>query len=156
MIGAHPSGSRLGAALVVASLASVAAAWLGILTEAPWETAFGLLFLVFLFGTPIALLHALLFGLPAYLALRERWPLRRGIAALAGLVIGALPTALLSLDPGYEFYQQGQQVLVLDGYYTPAGWLSLLYGAAMSGLYGVVGGLAFWLVLSGAKGTARQ
>jgi len=151
MTGTHPSSSRLGAALIVASLASVAAAWLGIATEAPWETAFGLLFLVFLFGTPIALLHALLFGLPAYLALRGRWPLRRWIAALAGFVIGALPTALLSLDPGYEFYRQGQQVLVYNGYYTTAGWLSVLSGAVISGLYGVVGGLAFWLVLRGAK-----
>ena len=84
------------------------------------ENAIELLPLVMLFGVPVALLHIGFIAVPIYIALRPRYRLRWWNAALAGFLIGALPMSLLS---------------------------QAFDGMAITGLCGLVGGLAFWAVL---------
>jgi hypothetical protein len=105
-----------------------------------------------IFGVPLAALHALLLGWPLYLLLRGRWQLRWWHAALAGFLIGAVPLLLLNVasGPGVDFYGTSDAVLIEHGQYTAVGWASMLMGAAVTGLAGLVGGLAFWAMLRGS------
>jgi len=142
-----PTARRVTAALVMACLASVAIAFADTVWQVPAEARVNLAKLFVFFGVPLALFHASVLALPAYLLLRRRWTLRWWSAALVGFIVGMVPLALLSLDPGYTHYRQGQDVLVEAGRYTSAGWMSYFSGVATSGLYGLSGGLTFWLVL---------
>lgn len=83
--------------------------------------------MIIFFGTMISGLHALLLGLPLFLVLARRPPIRWWTAAAAGFAVGAIPAGLLFLS-GDE-----------------AG-LGALVPAAITGALGMVGGLAFWAV----------
>jgi hypothetical protein len=93
-----------------------------------------LLELTLALALPIAAAHALVLGLPLYLALRERWPLRWWNAALGGFAVAVAPAGLIVL-PGSDF-----------------GPLRSLSGL---GLFGAAGGVAFWIVLRDPR-AARQ
>lgn len=61
-----------------------------------------LIAIAFLFGMPIALLHAYLIGLPFFVVLSEKWALTWPRALLGGFLVGAAPTAavaMLTLGP---------------------------------------------------------
>jgi hypothetical protein len=118
MIDERPSGARLAAALVAAAAAAPAPLALMLSFSEP-AAVLGALLMVTLFGFPVALVHAALLGLPAYLLMRRRWRLRWWHAVPAGGVIGALPS--------YVLWRDGESALLL-----------LACGA--------VGGLTFWLV----------
>ena len=118
MIDERPSGARLAAALLAAAVAAPAPLAL-ILTFSEPAAILGALLMVTLFGFPIALVHAALLGLPAYLWMRRRWRLGWWHAVPAGGVIGALPSFLLWGD---------------------ARTALLLFAC------GALGGLIFWLV----------
>ena len=118
MIDERPSGARLSAALLAAAVAAPAPLAL-ILTFSEPAAILGALLMVTLFGFPIALVHAALLGLPAYLLMRRRWRLRWWHAVPAGALIGALPSLLLWGDT--------QSALLLFA-------------------CGALGGLIFWLV----------
>lgn len=83
-------------------------------------------------GFVIALAHALLLGLPAYLLLRRRSTFGWGIAAVVGFVIGAVPTGLLTLSAA-GFANGG------------------IWAPAVAGLCGTLGALAFRAVTGGAS-----
>jgi uncharacterized membrane protein YvlD (DUF360 family) len=150
-----PSGARVSAAFLAGAVASVAALCLHMLWQSPVEAAFSLVVLTLLFGLPIALLHAFVLGLPAYLVLRRFRALGWWSAALGGFVVGAAPIALLTLRPIYDF-EYGADVLVIHGHYTAAGWRSYAVAAATGGVYGAVGGLACWLVIRRARDPAAR
>jgi hypothetical protein len=57
--------------------------------------------MVFHFGMMIAALHVFILGVPLYLLLRRRGPVRWTTVAAAGLVIGALPAAIVG-GPGAD------------------------------------------------------
>lgn len=120
----HPSAGRVAAALLAASAAAPFTFGLMLVAQAPQEGVW-LLLVAILFGFPVALLHALLLALPAYAIARRRWRLSWWNAAAAGFVIGVLPASLL---------------------------VTRSFGTLMAGVGGLVGGLAFWLVLRGARG----
>jgi hypothetical protein len=122
-----PTGGRVAAAALAATLASVTAAAVAMLGP-KLLTNPGLAVIAFLLGAPVALLHLLILGLPLYHLLRRRWALTWWRAALAGFAVGSLPLALLMLASESE----------------PPEWI----GAALLGsVPGLVAGLAFWLVL---------
>jgi hypothetical protein len=63
--------------------------------------------IAFLFGMPVALLHAYLIGLPFYAVLREKWALTWPRALLGGFVVGAAPAgvvALMTLGPHSDVF----------------------------------------------------
>ncbi|MGZ8362198.1 MAG: hypothetical protein ACXWUX_16905 [Allosphingosinicella sp.] len=119
------SGARLVGACFVAAVAApmpMAFALVGS-GEVPAFALLSAMFFVTMFGAPIALLHVALLAVPTYLLLR-RWRLGWWQAALAGMLIGSLPTALIFSDWG---------------------------SAAMCGLCGLVGALTFWTVIRGGR-----
>jgi hypothetical protein len=56
-----------------------------------------LIMITFLGGVPVALLHATLIGLPAYVVLSRRWTIRWWSAAIGGALTGGVPAGLLIL-----------------------------------------------------------
>ena len=129
----YPSAKKLplglGAAALVAALPTLL---LGTLAAAVFPIAF-----------IVALIHAVVLGLPAYLLLRRWFRLNYANATAAGLVIGALPIfvylVLTGLEteaayPGYDFSLAAQ---LRDG-----AWMAGIFG-----VLGAIGGLAFRGVL---------
>jgi len=87
--------------------------------------------IAFPIGFVIALVHAVVLGLPAYFLLRPLWRAGWAVAAIAGFVIGALPTALFILP---------SVGLTNGGLWTPL----------LAGLCGFLGGSTFYAVIRGA------
>lgn len=146
----YPTRARLGAASVAAIVASVTAMWISLVAG---DAASGLRLAVptYAFGSMIAMMHLLFLALPAYLVLRELWPLSWSSAALGGFFVAAIPSGLFMLSLPFNFESLGDTILIEDGRRTAAGWLHLFIGQAKFGLVGVAGGLAFWAVLRPRK-----
>jgi len=108
-----------------------------------WERIYRSTFLYLLFGLP----QALLFGVPAYLLLRNRVRATLLNCSLAGATIASLPWLALNLlvrGPDYAF--SGGHITDQNGHKTLAGWLDLATGIGWLALAGLFGGLVFWLV----------
>jgi hypothetical protein len=140
-----PTVGEAGRAAFAASGAAVASVVLSGVLQLPRETAAGWVVLAILFGLPIALFHAFVFGLPIYMRLRRRWRLRWWSAMLGGFLVGGLPLILLSLPAllSAPVLPDGLPVTL----YVPPLWWRLLLAIVEAGLPGLVGGLTFWLVL---------
>ena len=138
-----PAQGAIGRAGLAAAAAAAGSVALAVVMLAPLEQA-GMAVLFLTFGLPIALFHVFVLGLPLYLRLRRRWPLRWWSAGLGGFFVGAAPIASLSL-PGLlrDAYSDAGPV-IYDG---PPLVLRVLLYAFEAGLPGLVGGLTFWLVL---------
>ncbi|MBV8685424.1 MAG: hypothetical protein JOZ90_08000 [Alphaproteobacteria bacterium] len=145
--------ARLTVASAAAVTVPVAIAAMLVVPSVDADARLNAAILVALFGLPISFLHFVLLGLPAYAVLSRRWPLTAWAAAAGGFAVAAIPMPLLSLaSPGFETYRQGQVMLIEDGRYTMAGYLSLLGQAGSTGLIGAMAGIAFWAVLAMKKG----
>lgn len=117
-----PLGQLLGAGFV-AAFAAVTPFAAFVASAAP-DQAVPLIAAAYLFGLPLALLHVYLLGLPAYHLLRVKWALTWRRSALGGLMVGGLPSALLS-------------AFVTDFHPDAPG------AACFPGALGALGGLAF-------------
>lgn len=110
----------VGAVLVVSLLVEIRLEFAGLpALESP-----GLFVFVLGMALAIASLHAACIAAPCYLFLIRRAPLRWWNAALAGLLIGAIPTMLL--------------FAVMVG-----NWAEIVPVAASNGVFGLLGGLTF-------------
>jgi hypothetical protein len=109
----HSSVALLAAALAPAAVCAALGGSLGLLT----------------IGFVVALAHAVLLGVPAYLLMRMRGSVNALSAAIAGFVIGIVPVGLLGLG------ESGTQ------------WIAYLQGVLPFGGFGLLGGLAFWATL---------
>ena len=96
-------------------------------------------------GAPIALLHAIPIGMPAYAILVKRWPIRWWSAALIGLPAGIVPTAIVALMVVAIQAASHEEAIIAS--LQLALWL-----LAWLGLAGVTGGLTFWLFARGDAG----
>ncbi|WP_162806512.1 hypothetical protein [Sphingosinicella terrae] len=122
----------VGGLLAAATVAPIAGSLWFFVAFPDFEAVIEILPIVWLFGFPIALLHAALIGLPAYALLRRRVQPAWWRACLGGSMIGAGPMLLIVPDFG-----------------------SLLLGATS----GFAGGLAFWICvvkLDGSRGTCKS
>ena len=108
----------------------------------------------------VALAHAVVLGLPAFLVLRWRGWTRWWVSLVCGFAIGGLPFAIYfsPFDNAASFSQVDDKVLVQDGVTTLAGWIDYAESIGGLGLLGMAGGLAAWLtwywlgrVFGGAK-----
>lgn len=105
-------------------------------------------FIIFALVFIVALLHAVILGLPAYLFLRKKNLVRRRTSIWCGFVIGCLPTALITFphtSPGEGFISNGVKIVV-NGVTTPAGWMEYILGVLQFGVCGMVGAFAAWFV----------
>ena len=139
----RPTQGAVGRAGLAAAAAAAGSVALAVAMLVPRELA-GMAVLFLIFGLPIALLHVFVLGLPLYLRLRRRWPLRWWNAVLGGFFVGAAPIISLSL-PGLlrDTYSAAGPVI----YNGPPLVLRVLLFASEAGLPGMVGGLTFWLVV---------
>ena len=85
----------------------------------------------------VAAIHAILFGLPGHALLPRRWRYSFKVRAVGGFLVGGLPLPLLIL----LLSDGGGGALGLD---YPV-WL--LANAVLLGLFGMVGGVVFWLIV---------
>lgn len=84
----------------------------------------------------VALFHAFVLGLPAFLVLRSKRPVTWFVCVVAGFAIGAVPTGLWTV------------LASLGQAYAPSGdALGGLRFTSTLGAYGAVAGLVFWLSL---------
>lgn len=100
----------------------------------------------------IALAHATLLGLPIYLILSRKRKLTCLISTFAGFIIGCIPAAILFFpyrhSPHFYSSSNGVETFV-DGIPTLHGWIQYATFVSYLGLFGVLGGFAFWLTLKG-------
>lgn len=98
----------------------------------------------------IALAHAIIFGLPAYLIISRKKKITWYISIFAGFVIGCIVPAIIFFPytPGqnYNAFVNGKETII-NGIPTFYGWLNYAKFTAGSGFFGVLGGLSFWLTL---------
>jgi hypothetical protein len=95
---------------------------------------------------------AFIFGLPAYFSLRDRLRPRLVYALLLGGLVAAAPWALLTLvGPNPSFASIGDHVTVQNGQKTLWGWIEAFKLVGEVFLLGLVGGGAFWCVLTVRK-----
>jgi len=113
----------------------------------------------------VALAHAVMLGLPAYLLLRWMRLTRWWVSLAGGFAIGALPYAIY-FSPLREISSHsevGRYVLVDNGVTTLVGWIYYGATAGALGLLGAAGGLGAWLtwywmgrVFTGGGSAARD
>jgi hypothetical protein len=97
----------------------------------------------------------LIFGLPAYLILRTKLRPTVLSCAAVGALVAAFPWALLTLLPVAQEASTGGRPTVVQGHLT---WFGLYEGAKLTGqigLFGCLGGAAFWLISTAGHRSAR-
>jgi hypothetical protein len=104
----------------------------------------------FLACLSVATLHVAVLGVPAYLILRRLNAVRWWSTLGMGLVLGAVPVAILDWPLRYPQLRTSASVdgvqTMIDGVPTLAGWLQYASGVFFMGGCGAAGALAFWLV----------
>ena len=98
----------------------------------------------------VALAHAIVFGLPAYFFLTRKRKLTWYLSICAGYIIGCIVPAIIFFPykPGqnYDAFVNNKETII-DGTPTIYGWLDYVMATLSYGLFGVLGGFAFWLTL---------
>ncbi len=94
---------------------------------------------------------ALLFGIPAYFALRNRARASVLNCALVGAVIASFPWFVLGLLFRPDYAESDSRVTVLNGSRTLAGWFEFGELIAFVAVSGAFAGAVFWLVVAAGK-----
>lgn len=100
----------------------------------------------------VALAHALLLGLPLFLLLRSKSSLSGMKSVVAGFFVGAAGIAVFLWPLRHAGMMTNAWVgsdrvqTVIDGIPTVSGWLEYLSAVSVFGLFGAIGGAAFWAV----------
>ncbi len=96
-----------------------------------------------------ALAHALIFGLPLYFFIRSTHRFGFVSCVLAGFLVGAVPVGILGLSSMFmlQSASSGATPTVVNGVPTLAGWIEYAYLVGSTGLFGVAGGLTFWVAM---------
>jgi hypothetical protein len=94
--------------------------------------------------------YVIVLGVPAFLILRWRNAIRWWSATGVGFVLGCLPVAYslwpYDTDSTSSHWTTGMVATVIDGVPTLAGWIRYAKMVGLFGMFGAVGGIAFWLV----------
>jgi len=115
-----------------------------------WHTAKVALF-AFTFTFAIALSHAVLLGLPLFLVFRPMGRINVVTCVVFGFAVGAAPAGVLTWPPLQhpEFHTSASVdgvLTIIDGI-NAAGWVSYIGPLIYFGLFGALGGFAFWVAL---------
>jgi hypothetical protein len=124
-----------------------------------WHTA-EIAPLAFVFTFAIALAHAVLFGLPLFLVFRSKGWVNIMTCVVIGFAVGAVPDGVLTWPMQHAALYASRSVddvpTIIDGVITAAGWGRYVKPVIYCGLFGALGGFAFWVALkwSGTCGKA--
>jgi hypothetical protein len=118
------------------------------MTERIWRSAL-------LYGLIGAYPPAVLFGIPAYLALRRHFEARLLNCALVGAVAAMLPWAFLMLVSTPDQASIDNRATVIDGSYTAFGWLINAQFLGEIALFGAFGGALFWAIAAAGSGAGN-
>jgi len=151
--------------LRIAQVASVATALVfaglapALVMAAFWQTA-KIAPTAFAFTFAIALSHSIVLGLPLFLAFRSMEWVNVMSCVVFGFVIGAVPAGVVTLPMQHPELHVSASVdgvpTIIDGVTTAVGWVSYVKPLIYFGLFGALGGFAFWvtLICSGTFGKA--
>jgi hypothetical protein len=98
----------------------------------------------------VALAHALILGLPLFFFLRSIHRLGIASCVLAGFLVGAVPFGVLDLISMFGVQSAstgGTPTTIINGLPTLAGWIEYAYAVSFTGLFGLAGGVTFWVVM---------
>jgi hypothetical protein len=97
----------------------------------------------------VTVAHALVLGLPLFLFLLSIRHVGVVTCALGGFLVGAVPFGVLALTSmiGLQSASTDGKATVINGVPTLAGWIEYAQGVGFVGLFGIAGGLAFWIAL---------
>ncbi|MEM8493623.1 MAG: hypothetical protein AAF756_22610 [Pseudomonadota bacterium] len=103
------------------------------------------------FAFCVALIHAVVLGLPIAVALWRKDRITVWTSLVFGIVIGCAAAAVLTWPLGLSGLKSNASVngvsTIINGVPTIAGWIGYGKGIAFSGQFGAIGGLAFWCSL---------
>ena len=102
----------------------------------------------------ISFLHVIILGIPAFIIGWYFQAIQSWTSIVAAFLVGALPTAVFLWPLKYPELQStssrwdGEKMLqiVIDGVPTVTGWTDWISAFTIMGLFGVSGGLVFWLI----------
>jgi hypothetical protein len=116
--------------------------------------------MVFVFTFIVALIQAVMIGLPLFLICLSRGWINVGSCTVLGAVIGALPAGILSYPVRDPELHAGTWVngmsSVANAVTTAAMWGGYIKPLMYFGLLGALGGFAFWTVLMCSHGFNRH
>ena len=113
--------------------------------ERVWRTAV-------IYGLFGAYPTALIFGVPAFIILRDRVAGTWLNCALVGAGVAATPwLAIILFGPNADEASIGGRATVVDGTRTAFGWLNDLQYVAFIAIFGAFAGLLFWLIATGGR-----
>jgi hypothetical protein len=124
-----------------------------------WHTA-EIAPLAFVFTFAVALAHAVVLGLPLFLVFRSKGWINVMTCVVFGFAVGAVPDGALTWPMQHAVLYASSSVdgvpTIIDGVITAAGWVSYVKPVIYCGLFGALGGFAFWVALiwSGTCGKA--
>jgi hypothetical protein len=108
--------------------------------------------IAFAFTFAIALGHAVLLGLPLFLVFQSMGRINVMSCVVFGFAVGAAPAGVLTWPmqhPGLHTNASVDGVpTIINGIITAAGWVGYIRPLIYFGLYGALGGFAFWVVLA--------
>ena len=115
-----------------------------------WTPFIGLIVIIFI----VSSLHVIVLGVPTFIVgwyfKRIRW----WTSIVASFIIGALPTAIFLWPLKYPQLQttssrwDGEKMVqtMIKGVPTVTGWTDWVSAFTVMGLFGVIGGITFWLI----------
>ena len=115
-----------------------------------WHTA-EIAPLAFVFTFAFALAHAVLFGLPIFLAFRSKGWINIMTCVVFGFAVGAAPAGVLTWPMHHPEPHTSASVdgvpTIINEVITAAGWVSYVKPLIYFGSLGALGGFAFWVAL---------
>lgn len=115
-----------------------------------WHTAKVAPF-AFTFTFAIAVSHAVLLGLPLFLVFRSMGWINVVTCVVFGFAVGAAPAGVLTWPLQHPELHASASVdgvpTIIDGIITGAGLVNYIKPLIYFGLYGALGGFAFWVAL---------
>jgi hypothetical protein len=113
----------------------------------------------FAFTFVIALGHAVLLGLPLFLVFRSKGWINVMTCVVLGFAVGAVPDGVLTWPMHHAEFHMSASVdgvpTIVNGLITAAGWVSYVKPVVYCGLFGALGGFAFWVALT-CSGTRTE
>ena len=115
-----------------------------------WHTAKVAPF-AFVFTFAFALCYAVLLGLPLFLVFRSMGWINVVTCVIFGFAVGAAPAGVLTWPLQHPELDASASLdgalTIINGVITAAGWVSYVKPLIYFGLFGALGGFAFWVAL---------